>query len=137
VSRIKLDMALAAIGSMTLGELRVEWARRTKSTPPKVSAGLLRLALAHWLQSRTLGGISKSMDRKLMELAAGLATTELAPGCRLVRSWGGKVHVIEVTDDGLFRWQDREWRSLSAIARSITGTRWSGPAFFGLRRKAA
>lgn len=137
MSSIDLDVELAAIKAMTLSELRAEWARRTKSAPPKVSAGLLGLALAHWLQSKVYGSITKSMDRKLVELAAGMAPTELAPGSRLVRAWNGKVYVVEVTDAGLFRWQDRNWKSLSEIARAITGTRWSGPAFFGLRKKAA
>ena len=137
MSRIDLDVALAALEAMSLDELRVEWARQVKSTPPMVSAGLLRLALAHWRQSRVLGGITKSMDRKLAELAAGTASAELTPGSRLVRSWNGKVYVVEVTDEGRFHWQDRNWKSLSEIARAITGTRWSGPAFFGLRKKAA
>jgi hypothetical protein len=137
VSRIDLDKELAALEAMSLGELRVEWVRRTKSNPPKASAGLLRLALAHWLQSRALGGMSKSMDRKFTELAAGTASAKLMPGNRLIRSWNGKVYVVEITDGGLFRWQERNWKSLSEIARTITGTRWSGPAFFGLRGKAA
>ena len=50
---------------------------------------------------------------------------------------GGKAHVVIVGDDGVIRWNDKEWRSLSEVARSITGTRWSGPAFFGLKRKVA
>jgi hypothetical protein len=57
---------------------------------------------------------------------------------RLVREWEGKVHIVTICEDNVIRWQDREWRSLSEVARAITGTRWSGPAFFGLNtRKAA
>jgi hypothetical protein len=55
---------------------------------------------------------------------------------RLVREWSGRVHVVTVGEDQIIRWDDREWRSLSEVARAITGTRWSGPAFFGLKKKA-
>jgi hypothetical protein len=58
-------------------------------------------------------------------------------GMRLVREWSGRVHVVEIGDDEVIRWDGREWRSLSEVARTITGTRWSGPAFFGLKKKAA
>lgn len=57
---------------------------------------------------------------------------------RLAREWNGKLHVVTVGEDGVIRWSDGEWRSLSEVARAITGTRWSGPAFFGLKaRKVA
>jgi hypothetical protein len=55
---------------------------------------------------------------------------------RLVREWQGRVHVVTVGEDQVIRWDEREWRSLSEVARAITGTRWSGPAFFGLKKKA-
>ena len=54
---------------------------------------------------------------------------------RLAREFGGKVHVVTIGDAGEILWNEREWRSLSEVARAITGTRWSGPAFFGLRQK--
>jgi hypothetical protein len=56
---------------------------------------------------------------------------------RLVREWQGVAHVVVVGDDGVIRWDGRDWRSLSEVARAITGTRWSGPAFFGLKTRAA
>jgi hypothetical protein len=56
---------------------------------------------------------------------------------RLVREWNGRTHIVTIGEDEVVRWNEREWRSLSAVARAITGTRWSGPAFFGLKRKAA
>jgi hypothetical protein len=131
-----LDAKLAELETMSLDELRRTWVRQVKTSPPKVSAGLFRLALAHWLQSKATGRVSKAMDRKLKDLAMGTAA-EIGPGTRLVRSWNGRIYVVEVTDGGLFRWQDRDWNSLSGIARTITGARWSGPAFFGLRKKLA
>jgi hypothetical protein len=54
-----------------------------------------------------------------------------------VREWHSTLHIVTVSEDGKIIWNDREWRSLSAVARTITGTRWSGPAFFGLKQKRA
>lgn len=127
---------LAAFEAMNLDELRVAWVRRMKSSPPRISAGLLRLALAHALQSKVLGGITRSIDRNLRELAVG--SVGPPPGTRLSRSWQGKLQIVTVTEERRFNWQGKDWDSLSVIARTITGTRWSGPAFFGTRvRKAA
>jgi len=56
---------------------------------------------------------------------------------RLVREWNGKAHVVMVGDDKVIRWNGQEWRSLSEVAKAITGTHWSGPAFFGLKKRAA
>ncbi len=131
----EVEAELATLEAMKLDELRVAWVRRVKTSPPKISAGLLRLALAHALQSKALGGITKSIDRKLGELAAG--TTGPPPGTRLSRSWKGKLHVVTVTEEQKFNWQGKDWNSLSEVARTITGTRWSGPAFFGTRAKRA
>ena len=136
MTRDDVEAGLSALEAMTLEELRIAWVRRLKSSPPSVSAGLLRLALAHALQSKVLGGISKSTDRKLCELAAG--SNGPPPGTRLSRSWQGKLHIVTVTEDRRFSWQGKDWDSLSVIARTITGTQWSGPAFFGTRaRKTA
>jgi hypothetical protein len=136
MTRDDLQTALAALEAMKLDELRVAWVRRMKASPPKISAGLFRLALAHALQSKVRGGITKSIDRKLCELAAG--SIGPPPGTRLSRSWQGKLHIVTVTEEQKFNWQGKDWDSLSVIARTITGTRWSGPAFFGTRaRKAA
>jgi hypothetical protein len=120
---------LAALETMRREELRIAWVRRTKTSPPNLSAGLLRLALAHAIQSKVIGGITKSMDRKLRELAAGKARP--APGTRYSRSWRGRMHIVTVTEDEKFSWQGKDWSSLSEVARAITGTRWSGPRFFG------
>jgi len=124
---------LAALESMKRDDLRVAWVRRMKTSPPNISVGLLRLALSHAVQSKALGGITKSMDRKLRELASG--KTGPAPGTRYTRAWQGKVHTVTVTDDEKFSWQGKEFNSLSHVARAITGAHWSGPAFFGTRTK--
>ena len=137
--RIDLDAELAALESMPLAELRSAWTRHVRTTPPRVSANLLRLALAHHLQSKVLGGLSKAMERKLQELAGGNAAMRVNPGTRFVREWRGKVHIVTMSETGRYRWQERDWKSLSQIARTITGTQWSGPAFFGTkaRKRAA
>ncbi len=132
---LDLQAELSALEAMKLEELRLAWVRRVKSSPPRISARLLRLALAHALQSRALGGITKSIDRKLGELAAG--TTGPPPGTRLCRSWKGTLHTVTVTEEHKFNWQGKDLNSLSEVARAITGTRWSGPAFFGTRAKRA
>ena len=130
---VDLETELAALESMSRAELRAAWKRQFRATPPNVSAGLLRLALAHHLQSKVIGGITKEMERNLQEIAAGTAASRVAPGTRFVREWRGKIHVVTLTEDGRYCWQDREWTSLSMVARAITGTQWSGPAFFGTK----
>lgn len=130
---IDLDAKLAALESMPLAELRSAWSRQVGAIPPKVSAGLLRVALAHHLQSNDMGGVTKAIERKLQEIAKGRAAVRVLPGTRFVREWRGKAHVVTMTEDGQYRWKDRDWPSLSIIARAITGTQWSGPAFFGTK----
>jgi Protein of unknown function (DUF2924) len=128
---VSLDAELTALESMSRAELRAAWSRQVRTTAPNVSTGLLRLALAHHLQSQMLGGVSKAIERKLQEIADGHAAVRVTPGTRFVREWRGKVHLVTMTDDGSYHWQDKDWASLSMIARTITGTQWSGPAFFG------
>ena len=91
-----------------------------------------------------LGGLSATTKRQLGELAKTLAaksdlakarTVNLKPGARLVRAWGGETHEVLVVEDG-FLWRGKTWASLSAIAREMTGTHWSGPRFFGLDKSA-
>jgi len=136
MTHAELQSELGELETMNLEQLRIAWVKRIKTSPPKISAGLLRLALGHALQSKALGGITKATDRKLCELAAG--DNGPPPGTRLSRSWQGKLHIVTVTEKQKFNWQGKDWDSLSVIARTITGTRWSGPAFFGTRaRKAA
>ena len=139
MSMLDLRAELDALESMSRAELRAAWNHEVRTMPPNVSAGLLRLALAHHLQSKVIGGVTKAMERKLQEVADDGAIERVMPGTRFLREWRGKVYVVTVSDDGRYRWQDRNWNSLSEIARTITGTRWSGPAFFGAkpRKRAA
>jgi hypothetical protein len=64
-------------------------------------------------------------------------TQAARPGSRLIREWNCTAHIVTIGDDGAIHWNDRNWNSLSEVAREITGTRWSGPAFFGLKKRLA
>jgi len=129
-----LDDHLDALENMTKVELTDRWAKLTGRPGPKVSTALLRLALAYELQARALGGLSRKARRRL-DQSAGTIARDLRPGMRLAREFGGTVHVVTIGEQNEVFWNEREWRSLSEVARAITGTRWSGPAFFGLKEK--
>ncbi len=100
-------------------------------------------AVAHRIQERAEGGMSSLVQRRLNKLVRAYAETgqvriddgpAVKPGTRLIRDWQGQTHQVTVTDDG-FIYRDQVYRSLSQIAREITGTRWSGPKFFGLQSR--
>jgi hypothetical protein len=120
-----LEDRLAALSSMTAGQLRNEWLRLFETEPPRLAPDLL--------QERALGGLSVAQHRELRAIAAGRAggATQLKPGMRLVRSWHGRTISVLVGEGG-FMFEDRTYRSLSRIAREVTGAAWSGPRFFGL-----
>jgi len=131
---------LAAIGAMNPKALREEW-ERVQRVPRPVSFGpdLLARALAHSLQEKVAGGLPRQLVREIQRSMAELAVTSvspnrpppLRPGTRLAREWHGHTHHVHVVEGG-FDYQDQHYRSLTAIAREITGARWSGPRFFGL-----
>jgi len=128
---------ISALDGMSSAALKAEWERLTDTPPPRVSPSMMRLALAFEWQSRAHGGLSRQVQQKLAQIAAGKTrTSEAKAGTRLVREWNGVAHVVTIGEDRIIRWNRREWRSLSEVARTITGTRWSGPAFFGLKQKA-
>jgi len=132
------DRRIAALQGMSSAALKAEWSRLTGTVCPRISPAMLRLALAWEYQARALGGLPRTTQQKLAQLAGGRSSTrEAKAGMRLTREWNGAVHVITIGEDRVIRWNDREWRSLSEVARAITGTRWSGPAFFGLRQRIA
>lgn len=131
-----LDAELAALADMTLAKMRQRWQEVSDKPVPQVRRTLLRLALAYELQAALHGGLSRRTEQRLAYLAgqnSGPATPR--PGMRLVREWHGVLHTVIIDEEGLIHWQDKTWRSLSEVARAITGTRWSGPIFFGLRQR--
>jgi len=134
----KVEQEIARLTSLSSADLKDTWRRLTGTAVPRVSPAMLRLALAWEMQARAYGGLSRETQRKLDQLGnAKTRTSPVAPGMRLVREWQGRAHVVMIGEDQVIRWNEREWRSLSEVARAITGTRWSGPAFFGLKRKLA
>ncbi len=137
-----LTEKLAALADLDAVGLRAEWRRLYRSHPPRhVRRDLLVLAIAWKLQEKVHGGLTAALKRKLAgiaeelrkngDLSAGPAI-RMKPGMRLVREWRGETHDVLVLEDG-FEWNGEHRGSLSAIAREITGTRWSGPRFFGLK----
>jgi len=139
---------LAALKAMTVNELKAEWQSLMGSAAPNNSRSFLEQRLAYRIQELAFGGLAKPVTRLLDALADEVEGKKVRRsviadprnpviGTRLVREWDGTEHVITVLKDG-FDWQGRRYKSLSAIARDITGTRWNGYRFFGLRdiRKA-
>ena len=128
--------ALAELALLDRPSLAKRWEAAFEVPAPRgCQATLLRHALAWHVQMQALrkGGSrqSSSATRALKKASAGSALP-LSPGTRLLREWQGQTHHVTVVECG-FEFEGKVWRSLSGIARSITGTAWSGPAFFGLR----
>jgi len=140
-----LAQHLAALPQMSHADLRGEWRRLYRAQPPKkLGRDMLELGVAWKLQEKALGGLGAASRRRLADVAAVLEkkgdlgqarVAKLRPGARLVREWRGQTHEVLVSEHG-FHWGGKTWRSLSVIAREITGTQWSGPRFFGLGVKA-
>jgi len=141
---IDIAKALARLSALTIFELRGEWRRLHRMPPPmRLSRDLLIRGIIYQLQERAYGGLSTAIARKLEQVAAdplsrGAAKPAppiaLRPGTRLVREWRGVTHMVLIQADGI-EWHGQRYRSLSVVARKITGARWSGPRFFGLRRQ--
>jgi hypothetical protein len=135
--------ALARLPELELRELRQQWRALYKSeASPHLSRELLLRAVAYRLQEAALGGLRPERQRQLRHIAEQFNETgairrrtrvELKSGTRLVREWQGRTYEVLVLDDG-FSWQSTHYGSLSAVARKITGTPWSGPLFFGLKQ---
>lgn len=121
---------------MSLADLPNQWEAHLSGPPPRLSHDMLAIALGYALQEAESGGLSAATRRQMRDGVAAKPAV-LAPGTRLARSWNGVAHCVAINDDGTIVWNKRSWSSLSAVARAITGTRWSGPAFFGLKPGAA
>ncbi|MGI9452798.1 MAG: DUF2924 domain-containing protein [Geminicoccaceae bacterium] len=136
-----LASKLEALSETSIDDLRILWRKLYQAhPPPMIGRDLLSLAIAWKLQAQALGGLSSVVKRRIaaIEAKGGIRkkrAVQPKPGARLMRAWQGKTHTVLVLDDG-FEWQGKRHASLSAIARRITGTRWSGPRFFGLDKPA-
>src|SRR5712672_416230 len=137
------EEALSRLPTLDIGHLRQQWRGLYKTQAPRhFSRELLVRAVAYRMQELAGGGLRPEPQRQLLRIAqqfkeTGAATIrarpELKPGTRLMREWQGRSYDALVLDDG-FSWQGTHYRSLSAAARKITATQWSGPLFFGLKR---
>ena len=135
-----LDQRLEALETMEPRTLREEWQRVHGAPPPGISADLLRLGLAWRLQEKQLGRLSRTARQVLAASndakAVQVQKRKLTPGTRLIRDWHGESHTVTVLEGG-FLYDNKNWSSLTAIARHITGAKWSGPRFFGLTGPAS
>ncbi len=136
---IDIAAELARPESLTNFELRREWRRLHGMQPPKsLSRDLLLRGITYKIQERAFGGLSKSVLRKLSEAPSNsvrqATLARVKVGTRLVREWNGQTHTVVVHEDGV-EWRGKRYRSLSIVAREITGAHWSGPRFFGLTAK--
>jgi hypothetical protein len=136
-----LDAELAALQELSHGELRERWRDLYDSPcPAHMKRAFLLRALAYRTQEQALGGLDRATRRRLDRAAADLAVgrppasppLKTTPGTRLLREWQGVVHEVIVLEHGV-QYRGESWASLSAVAREITGARWSGPRFFGLK----
>ena len=140
--REKLAGEIAALQSLDVEQLKTRW-RTLYGTegPSRFSRDLLMRAVAYRMQERALGGLKLTTRRLFQRIAADaharrplkLAPVRtLEPGAVLIREWGGVKHKVVVLESG-FSFRGKRYRSLSEVARHITGSRWSGPLFFGLK----
>jgi hypothetical protein len=136
---------LNRLATMPIAQLRVRYRELFRTDLPKAfGPDLLRRSIAHRIQEKAYGGLSRSVQRLLDQMSKAYAAKpngkivlqrRIKPGSVLVREWKGKSHRVMVLAEG-FAYDSETYSNLSEIAVLITGTRWNGPRFFGLRSKA-
>jgi hypothetical protein len=139
---------VTALPDMSLAELKVMWKELYDQQPPAHRKPYLVRRLAYRIQELAFGGLTEATEKRLDTIGQGKDDPQSkgnaggkrrkkvntpGSGARLVREWNGKEYVVMVLDNG-FEYQGQTFKSLSAIAREITGTQWSGPVFFGLKK---
>lgn len=140
----ELDRKLGELQLMSPAQLRALWRECWRRPAPEIGPDLLRRGIAWKLQARVHGelpnGVGRSIELSAERLRRGEEITarvsSLKAGSRLVREWRGKTHHVIVLEDG-FEHESRRYSSLSQIASVITGVRWSGPVFFGVKKRSA
>src|SRR5688572_716487 len=140
-----IEQEVAALGGLPITVLRERWKELFGAPPPKsLRREFLIKACVYQTQVKAFGGLSVATRRRLKAIAEGARTGEsvptsgslrIKPGTRLVRAWGGKVHTVTAVPKG-FEYAGERYRSLSAVARAITGTSWNGRVFFGVNQPA-
>lgn len=141
-----LESQLSRLSSLKTSDLRNLWMECFGGPPhPRLRRELLIPILSYRLQEKALGGLRPSTARRLRNIADELASGKKRvrhnhpgprAGTRMVREWQGRLHEVVTLEDG-FIYDGQKYRSLSEIARAITGTRWSGPAFFGFKKRSS
>jgi hypothetical protein len=138
-----LEAEIARLDGLALQQLRQVWRQRLGPPPQHISTELTRRRLAYGLQVKVYGGLKPEIRRRLKQLYKTFkadphhtpsSNLGLKPGLLLTREWNGTEHRVTVLEKG-FEYRDEKYRSLSQVARRIAGSRWSGPAFFGLKRR--
>jgi hypothetical protein len=132
---------IAELNRMEMPQLKERWKALFDSEPPVQNRAHLVSRLAYRIQELAYGGLSEETRAQLRQIAEGheqvsKRSNKNGPvaGTRLMREWNGERHEVTVTRDG-YEYRGRPYKSLSAIARMITGTRWNGPLFFGIRKQ--
>jgi hypothetical protein len=143
IGREELATEIASLPKLDIDELRERWQAMFGRAPSRdISRSFLTRAIAYRLQEKAFGGLKPSTQRLLAEFAhdgangsalAAAPSRIVQPGAVLVREWRGINHQVSVLEKG-FSFRGKRYHSLSEVAREITGTRWSGPLFFGLKR---
>jgi len=129
-----ITMEVQALERLDLEGLRRVWRERIGEPPRLRSKELLCLLLAWRIQSNAWGDIPPSVRRVLRQPTPAAGPSRLSVGLTITKEWQGRRHEVETTSEG-FVWEDSTYPSLSAVARAITGTKWNGPRFFGLREE--
>ena len=144
MTEAEMAVEIGRLAGLDLFALRERWRSLYGSEPPqRMSRELMMRAVAYRMQENAFGGLSRATKAKLMAASeeGGRSETKafrvrtdrmIKPGTKFLREWNGRTHEVMALADGGFVYRGAVFRSLSAIAREITGTRWSGPVFFGL-----
>jgi hypothetical protein len=141
-----VSVEIGGLADLDLYALRDCWRELYGSEPPvRMSRELLLRAVAYRIQEKAFGGLSAATKRKLAAISSTSAKAprrirterHAKPGTRFLREWKGRTHEVVALEAGRFAYKGTVYRSLSVIAREITGTRWSGPTFFGLNAPGA
>jgi hypothetical protein len=128
-----LEAEVASLEALDLHTLRDNWRERFGAPPKFRSTEMLRLLLAWRIQAIALGGLDRDTREALSRTGPVVAEgQDLGIGATFRRTWNGEEQIVTVVDKG-FDWSGRTFKSLSAVATAIAGTRWNGPRFFGLR----
>lgn len=142
-----MAVEIGKLAGLDLFALRERWRALYGSEPPqRMSKELMMRAVAYRMQENAFGGLSRATKTRLMVAGASggrpgaqvsrvRTDRTIKPGTKFLREWNGRTHEVMALADGSFAFRGTVYRSLSAIAREITGTRWSGPVFFGLEAR--